>query len=87
MQGALFAAEGRGWLRSEVFRAMLGDHLVDCLPSGWTLDRWERQAHRGALLIRGCDGYIQARMQRVQATGRFLRLDQIAGEASTTMGV
>lgn len=65
----LYAADGKGWLRSEVFRATLGDHLVDSLPSGWALDSSERQAHRGALLIRGCDGYIQARMQRVASDG------------------
>jgi len=66
---ALYAAEGKGWLRSEVFRAILGDHLVDCLPAGWTLDSSERQAHRGALLLSGSDGYIQARVQRVSSDG------------------
>ena len=42
---------------------------MDCLPAGWTLDSSERQAHRGALLLSGSDGYIQARVQRVSSDG------------------
>uniref|UniRef100_UPI002457CA84 lytic transglycosylase domain-containing protein n=1 Tax=Nocardia farcinica TaxID=37329 RepID=UPI002457CA84 len=39
------------------------------LPDGWTLDTDEREQRRGALVLKSVDGYIQARIQRVNADG------------------
>jgi hypothetical protein len=66
---SLFATEDRKWLRSELFRANLGDHLAECLPPGWSLDGEERRHFRGALSITGAEGYILARVQRVTSDG------------------
>ncbi|MBF6254426.1 hypothetical protein IU414_06480 [Nocardia farcinica] len=60
---------GCKWLRSDLFRADLGNHLAETLPDGWALDHDEREQHRGALVLRSADGYIQARVQRVEADG------------------
>ncbi|WP_280505808.1 hypothetical protein [Nocardia farcinica] len=60
---------GCKWLRSDLFRADLGDHLTETLPDGWTLDTDEREQRRGALVLKSVDGYIQARIQRVNADG------------------
>lgn len=58
----------RRWLRPDLFRANLGDHIADALPTGWALDEDEIK-QRGAILLRSADGYIQARMQRVESDG------------------
>lgn len=60
---------GCNWLRSDMFRADLGGHLAETLPDTWTLDAAEREQHRGALVLRSVDGYIAARIQRVDADG------------------
>lgn len=59
---------GCGWLRADLFRADLGEHLADAIPSGWKLDPDER-SQRGALVLKSADGYIQARVQRVDSDG------------------
>lgn len=60
---------GRYWLRADLFRVNLGDHLLECLPDVWTLDLNERSSHRGALPIKSSDGYVKARIQRVATDG------------------
>jgi hypothetical protein len=65
----LHDSPGRFWLRADLFRANLGDHLLECLPDAWILDQNERSSHRGALLVRGSDGYVEARIQRVASDG------------------
>lgn len=59
---------GCKWLRSDLFRADLGHHLADAIPTGWKLDLDERE-QRGALLLKSDDGYIRARVQRVDIDG------------------
>lgn len=64
----LYVGAGRNWLRADLFRADLGDHLRDALPKDWTLSERERD-QRGAILLRSSDGYIHARVQRVDSDG------------------